>query len=259
MLDLAPEPNRWLIRRDPRPAAAHRLHCFPYVGGSAGEFLRWADLMPDVEVSGVVPPGRGNRLFEPPFTRLPDLVAAVVAEAGIPAGAALFGHSLGALLAYETARALTAAGRPPAALVVSGHRPPHLPHGDTPVHHLPPDAFAEVVRARYPAPPPELTEDPELHALVLGTLRADLTVFETHQHVPGPPLDCPLLVLSGEDDVWAPRDLTPWQRHTTGACRIAMVPGDHFYLARHGDRAAQLVHAFLRDPNRRGPLRADRP
>jgi surfactin synthase thioesterase subunit len=232
----------WLITRAPRPAAAFRLYCFPYAGGTSGEFLRWADDLPDVEVWGVVPPGRGARLGEPPFTLLTDLVPALVAEAEFQAPFALFGHSLGAVVAFETARALAAAGRPgPACLFVSGHRPPQLPLVDEPIHDLPWARFRAVVEERYPKPPPELAEDDELYAEILETLRCDLSLFETYQHRPGPPLDCPIVVASGVDDHWTAADLQPWGEHTTAGCQVHMVAGDHFYLPKHSDQVIRII------------------
>lgn len=234
--------DAWLISRGRRPSAVARLYCFPYAGGSSGEFLRWDDDLPDVEVLGVVPPGRGERLGEPPFTRIRDLVGTLVADVEFRPPFALFGHSLGAVVAFETARALQAAGRPqPVCLFVSGHRPPHLPLVDEPVHDLPWARFRAEVERRYPKPPPELAEDDELYAEVLETLRCDLALFETYRHVPGRPLDCPIVVVSGVDDHWTQADLQPWGQHTTAGSQVHMVQGDHFYLPRHRDQVIRIV------------------
>jgi surfactin synthase thioesterase subunit len=212
-----------------------------------GEYLRWADQLPDVEVLGVMPPGRGEQLYESAFSRLVPLVDAIIRNIGFPPRSALFGHSLGALVAFETARALSAAGRGPACVFLSGHRPAHLPHGDIPIHDLPPDEFAMTIAERYPAPPAELTEDTELHGLVLGTLRADLAVFETYRYAPGPPLDCPIVIISGADDHWSAEELALWREHTSAACRVHLVPGDHFYLSRHADEAIKIIGDTLRE------------
>jgi surfactin synthase thioesterase subunit len=236
----------WLISREPRPAAAYRLYCFPYVGGVPGEYLRWADALPDVEVWGVVPPGRGERLGEPAFTDLDELVGTLVEEAGFQAPFAFFGHSLGAAVAFETARALQAAGLPrPEVLFVSGHRPPHLPLVDEPIHDLPPEEFRALVRERYPKPPPELAEDEELYAEILETMRCDLALFETYEYRPSPPLDCPIVVASGIEDHWSEADLQPWGRHTAAGCRVHLLDGDHFYLPEHADQAIRLIDDAL--------------
>lgn len=241
------EPNPWLISHGRRSGDAPRLYCFPYVGGSAGEFLRWSDRLPGVPVLGVVPPGRGERLGEAPYTRVTDLVRDLLADVEFESPFALFGHSLGALLAFETARALHAAGRPgPEVLFVSGHRPPHQPHVDRPIHDLPWPRFRALVEQRYPKPPAELAEDDELYAEILATLRGDLAVFETYRHRPGPPLDCPIVVISGVDDHWSEAELRPWARHTTADCRIVLVHGDHFYLSAHTDQLLGVIADTLR-------------
>jgi surfactin synthase thioesterase subunit len=233
--------NSWLVRRSRRPAARYRLYCFPFAGGSPGVYLPWEQRLPEVEVWGVLPPGRGKRFEEPPIPEVPVLVQALLAEVDFRAPYLLFGHSLGALLAFETARALQAAGRPgPAALIVSGHRPPHQPYEDEPIAGwADPDFQAEVER-RYPAPL-ELAEDPELLARSYRMLRADLTLVESYRHQPAEPLSCPIAVVSGLDDFWTEQQLTGWARHTGAECRISMVPGDHHYLLDQPDQVLKII------------------
>jgi surfactin synthase thioesterase subunit len=195
-----------------------------------------------MEVWGVLPPGRGKRFEEEPCTRVAELIDALVGAVDFKPPFLLFGHSLGALLAYETARTLQAAGRPgPVALIVSAHRPPHLPHVDKPIHALPDDLFRTEVARRYPAPPPELAEDPDFLARSHRMLRSDLEIFETYRHVSGEPLTCPIVAVSGVDDRWSARDLTAWVGHTAAQCRIRMVPGDHHYLPEQADEVLKII------------------
>lgn len=234
--------NDWLLRRSRRPEASHRLYCFPFAGGSPGEFLRWENRLPEVEVWGVLPPGRGMRFEEPPYTRVADLIADLVGAVDFRPPFLLFGHSLGALLAFETARALRAAGRPaPRALVVSAHRPPHRPHGGEPIHSLPDDRFAAEIALRYPAPPPELAEDPEFLARSHRMLRSDLELFETYRHRSAEQLTCPISVISGRDDHWSAEDLAPWAAHTTARTQVRMVPGGHHYLPERPDEVLEVI------------------
>ena len=235
----------WLLRRSRRPHASHRLYCYPYAGGSPGEFLRWETRLPDLEILGILPPGRGRRLDEAPFTTAIDLVDALIRDVDFTPPFLLFGHSLGALLAYETARALRDAGRAaPAALIVSAHRPPDAPHADRPIHDLPDGEFRAVIAERYPAPPDELAEDPELLAQLHRMLRSDLAVFETYRHPEAAPLSCPILVISGVADHWKEADLARWAQHTTAQCTVHLIDGDHFYLQDHPDGAIQIIGAY---------------
>jgi len=234
----------WLVRRTRRPRASHRLYCYPYAGGSPGEFLRWEARLPHLEILGILPPGRGRRLDEEPFTGAIELVAALIRDVDFTPPFLLFGHSLGALLAYETARALRDAGRAaPAALIVSAHRPPDLPHVDAPIHGLAEDEFRALVDQRYPAPPAELAEDPELLARRYRNLRSDLTVFETYRHPPSAPLTCPIVAISGDGDPWSEADLRGWARRTTAACSVHVVAGDHFYVQDRPDDAIRILEA----------------
>jgi surfactin synthase thioesterase subunit len=193
-------------------------------------------------VWGVLPPGRGKRFEETPFTRVPDLVDALLREVTFTPPYLLFGHSLGGLLAFETARALEAAGRTgPQAVIVSAHRPPHRPHEDPPISGLAEDDFRAEVCLRYPPLPPELAEDPELAALSYRLLRSDLELVESYRYQPGAPLSCPLAVISGVDDYWSEQDLAGWRQHTCSTFQVTMVTGDHHYLLERADEVLKVI------------------
>lgn len=240
--------SRWLLCRERRPGAALRLYCFPPAGGTTGDYLRWSDVLPDIEVWGVQPPGRGDRLEEPPFTRLEPLIESLLGDVVFEAPFAFFGHSMGALLAFEVTRRLRDEGREqPECLFVSAHRAPHLPHGDAPIHELPGPAFLRVYQERYPALPDDLLADDELLEQVLATHRADLAVFESYRHVAGRPLDCRLVVIGGAEDRWTEADLARWRSHTTGPFRVLTIPGDHFLLRSSRDHLVRIVAAHVRE------------
>lgn len=225
----------WLLRSTPRPLARARLFCFSHAGGGASAFRLWASALPQqLEVCAVQLPGRENRLREPPLAS----VAAIV-DALVPALAphldlpfAFFGHSMGAVLAAEVTRALLAsAGRLPRHLLVSGRRPPHVPGPETPLHVLPDPEFIAEIRHRYGGMPPEIVEDRELLALLLPSLRADVRALETHRPPARPALPCPVSVFGGSEDRLTPRaHLDAWRGETTGAFRVRVFAGGHFYL-----------------------------
>jgi medium-chain acyl-[acyl-carrier-protein] hydrolase len=186
-----------------------------------------------VEVCPVQLPGRETRFREPAFTRLPALVEAL-AESLRPhldRPFAFFGHSLGALVAFELARRLCGGGGPdPVQLFVSGCVAPQTRKRERFIHSLPAAEFRQELRCLNGTPVAVLDNE-ELLDLLLPTLRADFALWETSTYVAGPPLSCPVCAWGGlEDDAVNPRDLGAWRELTTGPFRLRMVPGNHFFL-----------------------------
>jgi medium-chain acyl-[acyl-carrier-protein] hydrolase len=143
-----------------------------------------------------------------------------------------FGHSLGALIAFELAGCLRQSYNcSPAYLFVSGNRAPHLLGREAPLHLLPDRHFIDELKHRFNGIPQVILDDPELLQLFLPTLRADLTLLETYVYQPGPPLDCPISAYGGLQDHWAdPPTIEAWRPYTQSAFNSRMFPGGHFYL-----------------------------
>src|SRR5712672_1543756 len=142
--------SAWLACRQRRPDAAVRLYCFPHSGGSAGEYVRWSDWLPGIEVWGLQLPGRGPRLAEEPYLRVDALVEAIVDSVAFRPPFAFFGHSLGAVVAFETARALRdRSGPKPEALILSAYHAPHLPNTTPEVHRLPGAQLWPIVERQF--------------------------------------------------------------------------------------------------------------
>lgn len=219
----------WLVCRRRQPAARLRLYCFPHTGGSPGEYVRWADELPEIEIWGIQPPGRGARITETPLASIEAFTAGLLSDTGFAAPFMFFGHSLGGLTAFETARALRAAGAPlPRRLILSAYPAPHLEHPRSPLHALGDAELMTEVGRRYGLPE-TLTGNPELLRLVVPAYRADFTIFETYRYRPAPPLPVPFSVLDGDADVAAPL-LAGWRQHTSAGCTVELLPGGHFYL-----------------------------
>jgi surfactin synthase thioesterase subunit len=243
---MAARRSPWLLCRDRDPEARLRLYCFPHSGGSAGEYLRWGAGLPGVEVWGVQPPGRAGRMDEEPISDLRELVRRLLDEAEFEAPFAFFGHSLGALVAFETARALRAAGRPqPVLLVTSALGAPQHQPGRPPLGNVADDRLIGAMADRYDALPPELLEDEELRAQILGCLRADLALLDGYRHRPDAPLDLPIAVLGGREDTEPEEQLRDWAGHTTAWSRLDLLPGGHFYLREQHDIVHRIVGAAL--------------
>jgi len=238
----------WLSRQRTRQAPPRmRLFCIPYAGGGAQIYRAFSKSLPiDVEVCAVQLPGREKRFLE----RALDNVDAIVDQLAPVIGAevdlpyAIFGHSLGALVGFELVRRLRSEGRPPPVrLFTSGHRAPHLPDPDPPIHHLPDAEFIEELR-ELNGTPQAVLESPELLELVLPTLRADFAAAETYDYRSEAPLCCSITALGGtSDDKVSPEALQGWKEHTSGDFEFHLLEGDHFFIhQRHED-----VMRILRD------------
>ncbi|GAA1934241.1 thioesterase II family protein [Kitasatospora viridis] len=248
----------WLHRYHPAPAATARLVCFPHAGGSANFwFPLSAALGPDVEVSAVQYPGRQDRRGEPAITdvgQLADALAEVLLPLWSPEPPALLGHSMGALVAYETARRLAErTGHGPRVLVASGRRAPSTARAERALHRAP-DAALLAELAGLSGTAPALLADPELTAMILPALRADYRAVETYRHRPGPPLDCPVTVLTGDrDHKVTPAEAAAWSGHTTGPVEVHEYTGGHFFLTEHWAAITALLTERLSTAPAAGP------
>jgi len=243
---MTPVPAGAILRPAPKPDAALRLFCFPYAGGGASAYHPWARLLPPtVELCALQLPGRETRRSEPPYSTFDEAIAGLSAAIDplLDKPFVFFGHSLGALLAFETARRLRGEGKPqPQHLLLSSRRPPQLPEPFGPVAALPEGEFIAEIRRRYDGIPQVILQEPELMALFLPTLRADFGVLESHVYQAEPPLAAPITVYGGSGDpIVTAAALSQWREHTVGAFAQQQFPGGHFYLQA---QRAELVAAI---------------
>lgn len=217
------------------------LLCLAHAGGSAAAFRTWPARLPGIEVRAVDLPGRASRLARPPFDRLEPLARWLAREEleRLEGPVALFGHSMGALVAFALAGLLRdRARRPPVHLLVAGCPAPQLIRTRDPLHALPRAEFLERLRA-LDGTPSEVFGHAELLDLLLPAIRADLAVYETFTYRPATPLGCPVTAFGGLDDPDVSRaDLEAWRVQTTGPFRLVLLPGGHFFL--HDREAAML-------------------
>ncbi|MFI8323774.1 thioesterase II family protein [Streptomyces sp. NPDC085529] len=212
-----------------RPTA--RLVCFPYSGGTAAAYREWSAALPaGVELLAVQYPGQADRIREAPADSVTAIASSVAAELSRrePVRCVLYGHSLGALAAYETARRLQADGRPAHGLVVSGSLAPGQAHGGR-LHRTDDTELWSTLRD-FGGIDPSIADDLELRELLLPPLRAYIGLTETYRPPTRPePLDCPVHChYNTEDPLVDAARVAPWTAVTTGPTSVRARPGSHF-------------------------------
>ena len=227
----------WLQIRPVEGNPRLRLFCLPHAGGGATAYHPWAAGLTDfVQICPIQLPGREARLTEPLCDRLDILVddmdRALRSWLDIPF--AIFGHSMGALLAFEWARRLQREKCPtPVWLFLSGRCAPDTPGDSNLLHSLPDREFVTELTRLYDGMPQEFLENEALKEVFLPILRADLAVVESYRFQEDKPLDCPITVFSGIDDASVSWDqLLAWKRHTRSRFAMQVLPGGHFYSQR---------------------------
>lgn len=239
----------WFLRQ-PAPAGTQRrlrLYCFCYAGGNAVSYLPWQALLnPAIEVCAVQLPGRGARMGEAPMATLTAVIEGIAHAMGRQSRLpfAFFGHSLGALLAFELARYCKRYFLPmPAHLFVSGCDAPQFRDPPKDLHLLSDDDLIEELR-NYNGTPPDILAHRELMDLVLPIVRADFSLVETYRYRASPLLNVPMTVLAGTTDERSSQDqVDGWAREGAAGCDIRWFEGDHFFI--HSQRDA--VMACLND------------
>lgn len=223
-----------------------RLFCLPHAGGGATSYLAWRRLLPDgVAVIPLLPPGREGRFREPAHRRFAPLVEELTSAVAplLDRPWAVFGHSLGALVGFELiASLLRRSLPPPLALFASGARAPsRQAFGGRGLHALSDQGLLDRLTA-FGGTPAGVLEHPELRALILPILRADLELFETYDGTAAGRLPTRVVPLGGEEDREVPpAELAFWDAHGASAAAPRVFPGGHFYL--QGAGTAPLVTA----------------
>jgi medium-chain acyl-[acyl-carrier-protein] hydrolase len=229
--------DRWIVRRSTNARAPIRLFCFPHAGGGSLAYFPWtAALAPEIEVCAVQLPGRENRLREPPIDDLARLRERLV-EALLPAlhegPFAVFGHSFGALVAFELVRELRRLGAPlPRLLIAAGRAAPSRGQASRPLHAIADDEeFIDELERRYGGIPAAIRGERALLDLLLPTLRADLKLTECYEYRAESPLPVPIWALGGRDDPGVDAGaLRAWSLETDAGFAAQTFAGGHFFV-----------------------------
>lgn len=211
-----------------------RLVCFPHGGGGSQAFREWTHLLPsDIELLCVNLPGRGNRFAESNFEDMDALTSAVINGLGAYADTpfAFFGHSMGALVAYETARKLETAKLPsPFLVIASAHKAPQVAPDDPAMYTLSDTELTQIVFGLGMVPAEALRERGFVEQVLLPPLRADFKLAELYDRGRVVALSAPILAMGGlADDQVNQSELGQWREATRSNFEVAMFDGDHFY------------------------------
>lgn len=226
--------KKWFMIPERKSDAKFRLFCFPFAGSGPSVFFKWVnDIDSNIELVAVQLPGREKRLSEPVLYKmdsiLEELVPAIIPLLGKPFF--FFGHSMGAILAYELVRWLHKNNQKlPLKIYLSGRRAPHLSEKDHPIHNLPDKQFIAKIR-EYGGLPGEILDNKAFLDFYLPILKADFSVVETYQYKNLPRVNVPFCAMGGDKDLLADVDeIKAWQELTAGDFNYYIIPGNHFFL-----------------------------
>ncbi len=233
------------------PDGPTRLYCLPHAGGSASMFVPWSRGLDGVALRPVEPPGRGTRLGQTPYTRITDLVgdlARTFLAEEQDSRYAVYGHSLGALVAFELLRELRRLGAPaPVHLFVSGCLAPDDPTQDLdpPIGSLTDAQVADMLR-RIGGTPEHLLRDKSAMRLVLPPFRADFELKQSYVFRPQAPLDVPITAIAATADrrVGA-APMRGWEGHTATRFALHTISGGHFAVLEQAEATQRILRDAL--------------
>lgn len=233
---------------DRRPEALGRVIGLPYAGASPAWLRTWSrDLPATVELRAGVYPGRSDPV---PPDRIEDAMPAMMAAAEplLDRPYVIYGHSVGAWVGFEMVRAIARSGLPmPRALVVSGRQAPSCTPRLAPITHLPDSEFVEAVAERYRAMPRVVLDDPDLLAMLVPGLRADLRFSENYRFNDHTRIDVPIVAFGGSTDPFTTSgELEAWRTHTSAGTEIHWLPGGHFFVDGPPQRRAVVARIVER-------------
>lgn len=239
--------SSWFVCRNPRALPKIKLFCFPHAGGGSSVYREW-DFNDDIEVHAAILPGRETRFTEPPISKMENLISKLsnVMLEYLDTPFAFFGHSMGALIAYELACKIHRLyGVSPIHLFVSGKSAPQLETQQPSIHNMPRDMFLDKIRS-LGGTPKEIIENQEALELYEPLLRGDFKLCDTYRFTNRERLNCPMSILGGyQDNMTSMDSLEKWNELTTGSVMVKMYHGDHFFIRTQELKVQQYIYQRL--------------
>jgi len=244
-------PNSWFSVYRATSPIRYRLFCFPYAGAGGVIYSKWARLLPSgVEVCAIELPGRSSRIQEPPISRLAPLVSALRDGISPFLGSAFgfYGHSFGALLAFELARELRRKKlNEPNFLICGASRAPHVELDRPLFHRLPDDEFLAASVLHYGTTiDHRLLEVDEIRQMIVLAMRADLTVSESYRYYEDVPFEFPISIVAGRSDSsTSEASLKAWAQHTKSTFDLTYLEGGHLFLNHRATELLELISSAI--------------
>lgn len=228
------------------------LFCIPFSGGSGAAYIKWKETLGnEIMLSPIELAGRGTRIKEPLYDSLTeavkDIAANIISKLDEKTDYAIWGHSMGSLLAFETYYELKRQGvKLPMHMFFSGRKAPQDEGSKTAFYRLPEEAFLQVVY-KYGGNTRELMKHEELRGLFLPIFRADFKIAETYEYIPkDSKIDCDITIVNGtDDDSIKMSDLTLWSEHAGKKIDFVSIEGGHFFITDNSAVTTGIINKAL--------------
>ena len=225
------------------------LFCLPYAGGSEAMYYSWKKYLdPAIELVPVALKGRGTRLNENLYNSIEEAISDVYfnVKDKINNDYAIFGHSMGSMLAFELYYRICEEGlRKPCYIFFSGDTPPSSKKPRKTLHTLPDTEFMQEI-INLGGTPPELLENSELLQLVLPVLRSDVRISEEYIYKRRTSkIDCNIAIFSGKDDQLSLQDLLLWKHHGDKGFKTYCFEGAHFFINDNAKEIISVINKLL--------------
>jgi surfactin synthase thioesterase subunit len=228
-----------------------KLFCLPYAGGSSAVFNKWRQYLDKrIEMHAVELAGRGRRIYDPLYDSIEEAVDDVY---NIVKGLldetpyAIFGHSMGGIIAYELAQKISTLKQPPPDhIFFSGRGAPHVPRNNNKMFHKMPEKEFKKEIIDLGGTPKEFFDHPELIDVLLPTLRSDFKIAETYEKSKDiKPLNCDITVFIGKEEDVKAEQMHGWKEHTNKICTIHYFEGEHFFINEKMEKIVKIINNQL--------------